>query len=110
MTSQELENLPYIKPYVEQVKGYINTIEKNHEITKEIKEKFSKYNEICNILLEKREHAIKKINGISNARIKAAIIAHYFYNRSWVNVASALNKGDTADSIRIAVKRYIKSL
>lgn len=110
MTEEELKNAKYITNYVEQLQGYIKIIENNNEITKEISQKISEYKQKTHQLIEERQKIFNAINNINNYRIKTAIILFYFRGYTWAAVATSLNSNDTADSIRIAVKRYIKSL
>ena len=110
MTEEELKNAKYITNYVEQLQGYIKIIENNNEITEEMLQKIGKYKQEAHQLIEERQKILNAINNINNYRIKTAIILFYFRGHTWADVATSLNSNDTSDSIRIAVKRYIKSL
>ena len=110
MTVEQLKRARYIANYVIQVQDYIKRIERTKRLTRRDRRRISKYQMQINKLLEEQSTIFDDVNKINNCRIKTAIIMFYFKGRTWGSVAAFLNGDDTADSIRMAVKRYLDQL
>ena len=110
MTVEQLKRARYIANYVIQIQDYIKKIESTKRLTQKDRRRISKYKMQINKLLEEQEKIFDDVNKRNNCRIKTAIIMFYFKGRTWDSVAAFLNSDDTADSIRMAVKRYLDQL
>ena len=58
-------------------------------------------------LQDQRNKVLQEITDLDDLRIKAAIIMHYFNKVSWRDIAPKIGMGDSEESIRKAVRRFL---
>ena len=106
LTKEQMERYGAIESYI-----IILIDRKNFEIQssgrKRCKEAMETQRQIDQLMEEKRE-VEKKLARLPNLRIRPPPIMKYKYRYSWKAIAQKIGKGDTEDSIRIAVERFFR--
>ncbi len=59
-------------------------------------------------LQNQRNEVLQEVTAINNIRIKTAIIMHYFNGNAWREIAQKIGMGDSEESIRKAVQRFLE--
>ncbi len=128
MTLQELSQLTYLKKEIEinqkQLEEIEQTIEKrmgylsnvlNFSVLK-VNDEIMQEMMICKLLIEQRYkksiYAYKKLNQfisrIEDSMLRQVVMLRFIQGLSWVQVALHLGGGNSADGVRMMVKRYLK--
>lgn len=59
-------------------------------------------------LMEEKKGVERELERIPNMRIRTALILKYKYRYPWKTIAQKIGMGDSEDSIRIAVERFLR--
>lgn len=105
MTAKELKNLRALKYEIKRDSERLNLL-KEHEGTEELRKELSEHNK-KSILLETK--LTKEIDEIPDANIRTAIKRYYLDGYTWDEVAGYIGGGNTEDSCKKMVSRYILS-
>lgn len=107
LTHKKLKEAAGTQAYILALQKEIRNQEENCTNKRKAAKVITGYKREIARLQDQRNEVLLEVTAISNFRIKTAIVMHYFNKASWRDVAQKIGMGDSEESIRKAVHRFL---
>ncbi len=108
ITKKMLEEVAAAESYIIALRAEISE-QKQISLSQRNKCKVARLEAEINRLIFQRNKTLEAVSNINNSRIKTAIVMKYFNGASWREIAQKIGMGDTEESIKKAVERFLNS-
>ena len=108
LTHKKLKEAAGTQSYILALQKEIKNQEENCTNKRRAAKIITGYKQEITRLQNQRNEVLREVTELNNIRIKTGIIMHYFNRLSWRDVAQKIGMGDSEESIRKAVKRFLE--